>query len=155
MGFLSKLGVPSTLRAKLEKRSKAEANTHVSCVRDTIEEVFLLGAESLYALLQETTPDDERNASEWISKNGLIEYWQHRQYYIKAFVDARSGTVPKAHVEKLIQAERERCAKIIIEATRIPDNELRRGTGVRDHLVIFGERMADVILNPKESEVKS
>lgn len=34
--------------------------------------------------------------------------------------------------------EREECAKVAINATRIPDDAIRRGTGVRDRIVIEG-----------------
>ena len=37
-------------------------------------------------------------------------------------------------------------AEMVITATRIPDGAIKRGTGVRDHLVVKGEQIADQIL---------
>lgn len=50
--------------------------------------------------------------------------------------------------EMAAKAERERCAKIVIRSTEIPPEALRNGTGVRDRIVIEGERIADLILTP-------
>ena len=57
--------------------------------------------------------------------------------------------VGKAELEafaKLVAAkEREACARLVIQRTEIPKDALRRGTGVRDNLVIAGEQIAAAI----------
>ena len=136
--------IPPTLRAKLEDKGRnlyrtAEKNKAVSRWVDVENRGLLIdfmqGAESLYALLRETTPDDERDADDYVNTIGFDVFRRHHLH--DAFKSGRSGTAPKAQVEKMIKAERERCAAIVREWNS------DHPSGAEYH-----------ILNP-ESEVKS
>jgi hypothetical protein len=84
--------------------------------------------------------------------------------YAKLIVDrvnqiyAESGSYP-AQVKAVLDAFQEiergalrQAAKVVIERTRIPEDALKRGTGVRDHVVILGEELADRILRSTTAE---
>jgi len=135
--------IPPTLRAKLEDKGRnlyrtAEKNKAVSRWVDVENRGLLIdfmqGAESLYALLRETTPDDEKDAESYLHNQCKTAFTKTAY---EAFLAGRSGTVPKAQVEKMIKAERERCAAIVREWNS------DHPSGAEYH-----------ILNP-ESEVKS
>lgn len=54
--------------------------------------------------------------------------------------------VPESQdVAAAVAAEREACAQIVLQHTGIPLDALRRGTGVRDRIVILGERIRAAI----------
>lgn len=106
--------IPPELRAKLEEKAKQRWNEMKyyfdSDGIDSVEE-FLKGAEAYAALLSEHTPkyedDDYQCLSYRIMKAVCAkeEYGFDDQQAAVEKVLADSGTVPKAHVEKLIKEE--------------------------------------------------
>jgi len=89
--------IPQHLRAKLEELCFDQLG------KNSI--VFIKGAESLYALLQETAPDDERDAEKYTEDRSVVDYYNasiDNRIYV-AFLAGRSGTVPKAHVDRLVK----------------------------------------------------
>jgi hypothetical protein len=58
---------------------------------------------------------------------------------------ARVGLEGNLAKAKAVRDEREACVQIVQRRTGIPEDALRRGTGVRDQLVVAGEQIIDAI----------